>query len=54
MEALANYEYTSGGGRLDFADARGVGHLTLDGPRGGRRFQLNYYQDRPLMAEVRP
>jgi hypothetical protein len=54
MEALANYEYTSGGGRLDFADARGVGFLTLDGPRGGRRFQLNYYQDRPLMAEVRP
>ncbi len=54
IEALADYDYTSGGGRLDFADGRGVGRLTLDGPRGGRRFELNYYQDRPLLAEARP
>jgi len=54
IEALADYEYTSGGGRLDFAAPRGVGRLTLDGPRGGRRFELNYFQDRPLLAEVRP
>jgi len=54
IEALANYDYTSGGGRLDFADARGVGRLTLDGPRGGRRFELNYFPDRPRLAEVRP
>lgn len=54
VEALADYAYTSGGGRLDFAGGRGVGRLTLDGARGGRRFQLHYYEDLPLLAEVRP
>jgi hypothetical protein len=52
VEALADYDYTSGGGRLDFAGARGVGHLTLDGPRGSRRFELHSYEDLPLLAEV--
>ena len=52
VEALADYAYTSGGGRLDFAGGRGVGRLELAGPRGGRRFALHYYEDLPLLAEV--
>jgi hypothetical protein len=52
IEALADYRYTSGDGRIDFADGRGVGRLTLAGPSGGRRFTLNYYEDLPLLAEV--
>ena len=52
VEALANYSYTSGSGRLDFADGRGVGRVTLEGPSGGRRLSLNYYEDLPLLAEV--
>jgi hypothetical protein len=52
VQAFADYDYTTGDGRLDFAGGRGVGRLTLDGPRGGRRFALHYYEDLPLLAEV--
>jgi hypothetical protein len=52
VEALANYSYTTGSGRLDFADGRGVGRLALEGPSGGRRLALHYYEDPPLLAEV--
>jgi hypothetical protein len=54
VDALRDYAYTTGRGRLDYADAHGVARLALEGERGGRHLELHYHQDRPLVAEVRP
>src|SRR5262249_31793361 len=54
VEALGDYPYTSGSGLLDFADARGVGGVMRDGPRGPRGRVVRYSQDVPLPAEAPP
>lgn len=55
LEALKNFEYDAGQGKLDFE--RGVGLATLDlkGPDGGRRLEVHYHGDGgdPLSLDVR-
>ena len=53
-DALRDFSYTTGSGRLQYADAHGRAELALDGARGGRRFALHYYGDAPLAAGVHP
>jgi hypothetical protein len=47
VETFRDFPYTTGSGKLDFADKRGEAHLGLAGERGKRQFDVYYYQDVP-------
>lgn len=53
IETFRDYPYDTGTGTLRFAGARGEAHLGLDGTRGKRQFDVNYYDETaPVLTET--
>jgi hypothetical protein len=53
IETFRDYPYATGKGTLRFAGARGEAHLTLDGERGKRQFDVHYYDEgAPVIART--
>ena len=47
-----DYPYDDGTGTLRFAGVRGEAHLSLDGTRGKRQFDVHYYDEAPATVDV--
>jgi len=55
LEALKNFDYDEGRGKLSYEDGLGLGTLDLRGPDGGRKLEVRYHGEvgAPFALDVR-